>query len=88
MIETSKTDIRQKVGALLIDLSKAFDCRTCFEALLMCKCEAYGMSNQATKLLQSYLEGRTQRVKIGCETSSWQYIVKGVPQGSILGQLC
>ncbi len=35
--------------------------------------------------MRSYLSARTQRVKIGCNYSSRGTILKGVPQGSILG---
>ena len=37
------------------------------------------------KLLQSYLENRKQRIKIGSYYSDWDQMCKGVPQGSILG---
>jgi hypothetical protein len=39
----------------------------------------------AKKLLKSYLENRRQRIKIGNNYSEWDTLIKGVPQGSILG---
>ena len=39
------------------------------------------------RLIYSYLVGRKQRVKIVKECSTWQEILFGVPQGSILGLL-
>ena len=41
----------------------------------------------ALRLIQSYLSNRKQRTKINSEYSSWQEILFGVPQGSILGPL-
>ncbi len=46
---------------------------------------AYGMSHSTVKILISYLIHRKQRVKIESDTSDWMTILKGVPQGSILG---
>ena len=73
------------VGAVLMDLSKAFDCLP--HDLLVAKLEAYGVSQGSCKLLESYLGQRHQRVKIGDFFSTWSKIIKGVPQGSILGPL-
>ena len=72
-------------GALLTDLSKAFDC-ICHN-LLVAKLNAYGQSLPALKMIQDYLQNRKQRTQIGSSQSSWQYITSGVPQGSILGPL-
>ena len=70
-------------GLLLMDLSKAFDCLP--HDLLAAKLTAYGMDPRAVKLLISYLRGRKQRVKLGSYTGEWMQLLKGVPQGSILG---
>ena len=78
-------DNRRHFGALLSDLSKAFDCIP--HALLLCKLRAYGFSDEACKLVFSYLRGRRQRVKVGNARSEWCFMSKGVPQGSILGPL-
>ena len=55
--------------------------------LLLAKLSAYGLSNDSCNLLMSFLSERKQRVKIGNSGSSWSEIIKGVPQGSILGPL-
>jgi hypothetical protein len=68
-----------------MDLSKAFDCLP--HDLLLAKFEAYGLSGRAVELLRSYLSNRQQQIKLGSTTSVWEDIVKGVPQGSILGPL-
>ena len=78
-------DKQQIVGAMLLDLSKAFDCLP--HSLMIAKLEAYGFNKDACNLIHSYLINRKQRVKIGDSRSEWLGLVKGVPQGSILGPL-
>ena len=68
-----------------MDLSKAFDCLP--HDLIIQKLKAYGLSNHACQLMNSYLSDRKQRVKLGNIVSQWKNIIKGVPQGSILGTL-
>ena len=72
-------------GAILTDLSKAFDCLS--HELLIAKLEAYGFDKSALKLVYDYLRGRKQRTKVGESYSSWRDLLYGVPQGSILGPL-
>jgi hypothetical protein len=76
-------DDNKFIAAILMDLSKAFDCLP--HNLLMLKLEAYGLSENSLKLLKSYLENRRQRIKIGNNYSDWDTLIKGVPRGSILG---
>ena len=64
-----------------MDLSKAFD--TINHSLLLAKLKAYGFSNQALSLLQSYLYKSFQRSIINGSFSSWDEVITGVPQGSI-----
>ena len=72
-------------GALLMDLSKAFD--TLNHKLLIAKLEAYGFENSALKLMSSYLKNRFQRTKVNTCFSSWTELLLGIPQGSVLGPL-
>ena len=72
-------------GAILMDLSKAFD--TINHDLLTAKLNAYGFSHSSQSLLYSYLSNRWQRTKINYTFSSWTEIIQGVPQCSILGPL-
>lgn len=78
-------DSHQHAAAILMDLSKAFDCLP--HELLIEKLQAYGLAPDAIALLSSYLRDRFQQVRLGSHTSTWEKIVKGVPQGSILGPL-
>ena len=78
-------DKNMYVGAVIMDLSKAFDCLP--HELLIAKLNAYGMSKKSLKLIYSYLINRKQRVEINGIFSEWQYILTGVPQGSILGPI-
>ena len=48
---------------------------------------AYGFKNSATSLISDYLSKRYQRVKKGSVFSSYLEILRGVPQGSILGTI-
>ena len=72
-------------GAILMDLSKAFD--TLNHDLLIAKLHAYGFQHDALKLLQSYLSKRWHRTKVNTSFSSWEELIKGVPQGSVLGPI-
>ena len=72
-------------GAVLMDLSKAFD--TINHQLLIAKLHAYGFSKDALELILSYLSDRWQRVKINTSFSSWTELIQGVPQGSVLGPI-
>ena len=72
-------------GALLMDLSKAFDCMD--HELLLAKLHAYGFGKDALKMIYSYLSKRRQRLKINGSFSTWKEATKGVPQGSVLGPL-
>jgi len=73
------------VGALLMDLSKAFD--SIPHDLLICKMYAYGFSLNACSFMLSYLSHRMQRVKIKDTRSVWKNTKRGIPQGSCLGPL-
>ena len=73
------------VGTILIDLSKAFD--SIDHNLLVAKLEAYGIRGNEKEWFLNYLTNRQQTVVVSGAKSTWSEMVKGVPQGSILGSL-
>ena len=87
LIEKWKISLDSKgfAGAMLMDLSKAFD--TLKHDLLIAKLHAYGFSKNALTLVFNYLNDRWQRTKINKSFSTWSELESGVPQGSILGPL-
>ena len=80
LIEKWKKELDNKGygGAILMDLSKAFD--TINHELLITKLYAYGFSKDALKLIYSYMSDHWQRTKIDKSFSSWSALLKGVPQ--------
>ena len=72
-------------GALLTDLSKAFDCLD--HELLTVKLNAYGFDIEALKFNYSYLQGRKQRTKIDPLQSFFAETLFGVPHGSVIGTI-
>ena len=69
-------------GAILMDLSKAFD--TINHDLLIAKLGACGSDAASLKLIRSYLANRFQRTKVNTSFSSWSKLFWEVPQGSFL----
>ena len=87
LIEKWKKELDNKgyTGAILMDLSKAFD--TINHELLIAKLYVYGFSKDALKQITSYMSDRWQKTKIDKSFSSWSALLKGVPQGSVLGSI-
>ena len=54
---------------------------------LLCKLKRNGMDGDLLKLIESFLSDRYQRVLLNGQTSKWNKIKAGVPQGSILRPL-
>ena len=68
-----------------MDLPKVFDCIP--HDLIIAKLNAYGLDENALVLVYSYLKKRKQSVRINNVYSSFQEIVSGVPQVSVLGPI-
>ena len=70
-------------GALLTDLSRAFDCLP--TKLLVTKLNAYGVDSKSCMMIANYFCGRKQRVKLAHTVGNWMDVIKGAPQGSLMG---
>ena len=68
-----------------MDFSKAFDLVN--HDILITKLKCYNFDPISIQWFESYLNDRTQSVKIGAYTSESLPVTAGVPQGSILGPL-
>jgi hypothetical protein len=82
---------RQQVGGIFCDLTKPFDCVN--HTILLNKLHYYRIRGKCHFWFKSYLENRKQRVCISPhiieyeKPSSWETVIHGVPQGSIMGPL-
>ena len=74
-----------ETGAVLTDLSKAFDCID--HNLLIAKLDVYGFEKQSIDFFHLCLTKCKQRTKVDSAYSSWEMLLSGVLQGSILGPL-
>ena len=71
MVIEKVLDNKGYVGAVLMDLSKAFD--TINHELLIAKLHAYGFDKNALKLIFSYISDRWQRTKINLSLNCKEY---------------
>lgn len=72
----------ENIAIIAFDLSKAFDCVP--HNKLITSLKNTSLPRGFIKLIQNYLENRTQFVKIGQLTSNCVPITSGVPQGAII----
>jgi len=76
----------KQVTVLSLDLSAAFD-TVDHEVLLQRLQSEFGVTDTPLSSLRSYLESRTQFVRLGQHQSPAVGLDVGVPQGSVLGPL-
>ena len=75
----------QYTVGVFVDLKKAFD--TVNHEILLDKLNFYSITGIPLTWLTSYLSHRQQYVMVHDRTSSYNLVVCGVPQGSVLGPL-
>ena len=72
-------------AVVLLDMSAAFDLVD--KSILIGKLKLYGLDENSSTWLESYMSGRHQRVFVDGELSDPLPLEVGVPQGSILGPI-
>ena len=73
------------IDVIYLDFKKAFD--TVPHQRLLRKLKVYDVTGKFLEWIRDFLSGRRQRVIVNGKLSSWEDILSGIPQGSVLGPI-
>ena len=76
-------DNGDKIDAIIVDFSKAFDLVP--RGRLLTKISNSGVDSRVVVWIREFLLGRTQRVRVGRQLSAEVRVTSGVPGRSVLG---
>ena len=82
---TKNFDEGKAMDIIYLDFSKAFD-KVPYKQLLS-KIKSFGIEGKLFNWLEDWLNNRMQRVVLNGESSNWQDVLSGIPQGSVIGPL-
>ena len=78
-------DTGQRIDAIYLDFSKAFD--SVLHLKLLAKLKSFKFHERVIRWINCFLSNRTQAVKCNKSVSKSVSVTSGVPQGSVLGPL-